>query len=253
MLIRHAVFSASCVAGVLVSTAALNSQSTRVGAAVKDNAAKPPYIVREFTRTDGEPYGTINANVVVEVKKLLSDLADIAVIEPARKALVGRATPEGVPVSFRVSMVTVDALRVLGIPLATGRDFRASDLDTGSQVAIAAAGAWQRHFARQPLPRVYRNPSDGPSDPVVIIGSLPPGALGVAPELDSVTDLLLLSDNRLAQAAIGDRWFAPLLRLKPGATVAAVQAALDAAVLKAGERSADGQPLAGLRLETLRR
>jgi len=111
-----------------------------------------------------------------------------------------------------------------------------------------------RSTSGQTWPRVYRDNPDATVLTLVVIGALPPGALSVNPELDPDTDLLVLSSNRFDQASADDRWFAPILRLKPGVSLTAAQSALDLALTTApGRRAADGRPVHGVRLETLRR
>ena len=254
MLRRHPTLYTAAAATVLAATT-VGAQSIRIGAPATDASVAHPLIVREFLRASGQPFGTIDAELAIEAQRQLRDLGEMAIIEPARMSLHARLAPDPDATKLNVSQVTPNALRVLGIRPATGRDFLDADLAGPVPVAIVSAGVWQKHFeGRGAFPRIYRDDAAAVPRPVWVIGSLPPGALSENPELDPDTDVLVASTIRFDRLPNNGRWFAPILRLKPGATVAMAERSLAAASRTvAVTRPGDPRQAFGVRLETLRR
>ena len=84
-----------------------------------------------------------------------------------------------------------------------------------------------------------------------IVGVLPAGVFSTTPELDLMTQILVLSPDRLEDTSFRDNWYSPLIRPRPGVTAALTQAALDAAVASVVSQGG-AEAGFGLRLESLR-
>jgi hypothetical protein len=227
-------------------------------------------ILREYNKATGVGYGTMPTRYATEVRRRLSAMLDLAIVDAAysmaplyltrEAAQAAQAAPPGdrtnVP-AVRGAEATFNALSVLGVQPALGRDFAESDVAAGRHLALLTAGAWQRFFGsrQEAIGRVlWQEVRGGVTMPVEIVGILPAGVMTATPELDPGLDALVLAETRFETPPPDDRCFAPIVRLKAGVSLEAAQRGIDAAVT-AAQRALGAQDYAGqaARLDTLRR
>jgi hypothetical protein len=143
----------------------------------------------------------------------------------------------------------------LGIRPALGRDFTEADVLVDRRVAILAAGPWQRRFASRADAvgsTVWRTPENSRPEPVEIIGVLAPGALTATPELDVLTEALVLIDHRFPGAGPSERSPAGILRVRPGVPLSTARRLIDESVEAARGQQLETDRALGARLFTLR-
>jgi hypothetical protein len=237
---------------MVIGAAAISAQSTRLGWPVDPAATNEVVILREFTVSTGEGFGTANAEAVRMLQQQLRGLAELAIVEKAGTSpSVRLRAGNREEIQLTASEVTANALRLLDITPALGRDFTDDDVRQPHRAALLGYGTWQSRFGGRVDvigSRGYRHGDPGIREDVVIIGILPPGAFTRTPELDGDADVLVLT----AIGFEGERVFAPLLRLQPGATAAQVQRIIDASVAGRGRQDPIARQHA-FRLESLRR
>ena len=246
---------ASSIAIVIAAVAVQAEQTTRIGMPAKaDASAADVLVLQQVNLATGQPYGTMPAQYVVEAHRRLSGLADLAIVGWAGSGARLAADPNSQPV-VSTAEATFNTLSILGVQPALGRDFTEADVLAGRRLAILTAGAWQQHFRgdRGVIGQQmwWTAPNRAP-EAVEIVGVLAPGVLTATPELDPLTEALILSDHRFVGAGPNDRCAAGILRLRPGVTVATAQRLIDEAVQAATSRMSDVNRGFGARLSTLR-
>lgn len=238
---------------VLSLSTAVVAQSIRIGAPANPQASDDVFVLRYFTLNDQQGYGTIPGAVVSAARQATPDLAAIAVVGLASGVPYGARDSAGV--SLTTSEVTWNALSLLQIKPALGRDFTEADARAGKVAGIITHATWiSRYGGRNDAigsKFVRTHSRHGWRDDGEIVGVLPPGVFMANPELDPDTEILVLSPDLHNGPSTRENWYAPLIRPRPGVTVAQTETALDAALKKLqteGGVHADH----GLRLESLR-
>ncbi|HXV86329.1 MAG TPA: ABC transporter permease, partial [Gemmatimonadales bacterium] len=126
--------------------------------------------------------------------------------------------------------------RVLGVPAVLGRTFSEADDARGGgpdgPVAVISHGFWQRRFGGDPA--VIGRPLSLNRTAYTVVGVAPPEFFGadVGRTVDVVVPIGTEPVMRGPESALNQRsywWLSIMARLKPGQTLAAAQAGLDAA------------------------
>jgi hypothetical protein len=247
--------AALTIAIVLGATAIHAGQTNRIGKPASADATSADVLVmQQVDPTTGQAYGTMPVSWVVEARRRLADVADLAVVGWAGSAPRLSKDLAGGP-AMSTAEATFNTLSVLGIRPALGRDFTEADVLGNRRVAIPAAGPWQRHFASRADvvgSTVWRTPENSRPEPVEIVGVLPPGVLTATPELDSLTEALLLIDHRFPGAGPSERSPAGIIRLRPGVPLSTAQRLIDESVDASRSHQAETHRILGARLFSLR-
>ena len=263
---RHRILLVPILVGVLAVS--VTAQTIRIGAPARAPITENDVLMlHEYDKASGQRYGTMPLRYVTEIRRRLSDLMEIAVLDAAHGAAYATreaAMAAGQGVSFYNPVVrsawlqsgdaSVNALSVLRVQPALGRDFSDADVQSGRRVAILTAGAWQRMYQSRPDVIGTSVWKRGGGDPQAfeIIGVLPPGAMTTNPEIDPEQDVLLLAPPLRENAGPEGRCFAAVVRLKSGVTLDRAQRAIDDAVT-AAQRALGRPGDLGAILDTLRR
>jgi MacB-like periplasmic core domain len=237
------------VAGVAFSSI-LAAQSTMHGRPAEPYAADGVFVLRQFTVSTGQGYGTMPHEYALQAIDALGALAEVAVVGRAGGGPSylgpGNAT-------LITSEMSANALSLLRIRPLLGRDFTKNDLRNPTPVAILTHAAWLKAFNGRPdaVGMTLRAVGTRPAPGALIVGVLPALAPEVVPELDPGADLLILSPDLLQPSFGPHRTYAPILRLAPGVSVWQIHASMATAIagLSGG---VGGEPGTALRLETLR-
>jgi predicted permease len=150
---------------------------------------------------------------------------DMAAFDGQLMTLTGGEEPERINTEF----VSAPYFSLLGLSPARGRVFQPDEDDLGkpSHVVVLSDGLWKRRFGGDPqvigrtltlccAPRQY-----------TVLGVMPPGFKGLTDQAELwVPFTMYASPENMRQRA--NRGVAVLARLKPGATMAAAQADVDA-------------------------
>ena len=178
----------------------------------------------------------------------LDGLADMAMFGMAVQALRVTALPDDRR-AVSVSEMTPGALALVGVPPLLGRDFISDDVRTGA--VIVTYRVWEgllgaRHeILGTPL---WRDKGPGRErEPVMIVGVLPRDFGVRVPVADPSAEAFIPSPVFTSTDA-NDGSFAPLVRLRPGVTIAAARTAVDAAVEEARKQIPEASKL-GARLD----
>src|SRR3954470_20128476 len=148
---------------------------------------------------------------------------DMAAADTQSMTLIADGDPERIQTEF----VSAAYFSLLGVSPARGRAFRADEDDVGkpAPVVVLSDGLWRRRFGGDPQivgrtltlnTRVY-----------TIVGVMPQGFTGLSDMAEAWVPFALSSPPPSMQQR-GNRGFEVLARLKPGVTIAAAQADLDA-------------------------
>src|SRR4051812_6797684 len=148
---------------------------------------------------------------------------DMAAADTQSMTLIVDGDPERIQTEF----VSAAYFSLLGLSPARGRAFRADEDDVGkpAPVVVLSDGLWRRRFGGDPQivgrtltlnTRIY-----------TIVGVMPQGFKGLSDTAEAWVPFALYSSPANMQQR-GNRGFQILARLKPGVTVAAAQADLDA-------------------------
>jgi hypothetical protein len=251
--------------------ATLAAQTIRIAPPVRPPVTDADVLVlHEYNKTTGVAYGTMPGRYVTEVRQRLSALLEVAVIETAYVTpplYLDRETAQAVSdgskaarqgPALNAAEATFNAMTVLRVQPVLGRDFSEADAAEGRRLVLLTAGAWQRLF-RGPADIVGASVWSGQSGitprQYEIIGVLPAGLMTANPEIEPVIDALVLAQTRFDAPPPDDRWFAPIVRLRPGVALETAQAAIDAAVAAAQRVTVADRSMAalGARLDTMRR
>lgn len=118
--------------------------------------------------------------------------------------------------------ITWDAFTHMGVQPVLGRNFTAQDAELKApEVALISTALWKRRFGGEP--EIVGSTVTLNGQPVTIIGVMPENWR--YPDFTDVWTVLRLDAARVAQR--GDYWLSGRARMKPGVTVAQVQAELD--------------------------
>ncbi len=229
-------------------------QTIRPGSVISSVNPGDVLVLRELSRSTGQPTGTMPAGHANLLRRTLKNLADLAIAEPA-----GASAGVTLDQKFRVdrplliSEVTVDVPRLLGLQVSVGRLFEAGDRHSGRTAGVLVNTAWKTLLAGRPdvVGSVAVHVHPGADREVVIVGVLQPSALASVPEIDSHTELLVLSGHDVDPPSPSDRWPSPIVKPHTGVTLVQLQRALDetASRINASETGSD----VAYRLESMRR
>ncbi|HXT68932.1 MAG TPA: ABC transporter permease [Vicinamibacterales bacterium] len=227
------------------------AQSIRIGWPANPQATDDVFVLRYFDTATGQGFGTLPGTYAAAATRATSQLADIAVVGLAGGVQYGALDSSGA--SMTASEVTWNALSVLRIKPALGRDFVEAEAKGGKVLAILTHATWlSRYQGRADAVGsrfVRTNVRYGWRDEGQIIGVLPPGVFAATPELDPAAQVLVLSTDLLDGSTNREGWYSPLIRPRPGVTAGQTQTALNAAISRL---QPTGAADFGLRLESLR-
>lgn len=225
------------------------AQTIRHGWSVRPDATDDVFVMRHFTVATGEGYGTMPRAYAVEARRALSSLAEVGMVGWAGGSDAYLA-PEGQPLA--ALEVTYNALPLLGIKPALGREFTEQDARAGRKLALLTINTWRSRFGSRVdvIATFIANRQN--TERVEIVGVLPAGVFTSTPELDPDTEIVTLSPELMSDARGSRNIVAPIVRLRAPITAARAQAALQEAV-RAVELSGAAQQGTSLRLESLRR
>ena len=184
-------------------------------------------VMGEFSVGETTPFGTVTANEVVQARRL-PGIADASVSSwnPARFRLV--QSPDGAKY-FSFVQVSHNMLDVLGVQPVLGHDFSEEDARSKRARVLISHAVWQQEFGGL-MDVVGRSVwSDSRGTVADIAGVLPDDFIPpqiVSPNLN--WSGISVTDDTLDVAGPKDRSTPPFVRLKPGVSVAAAQAQLDA-------------------------
>jgi putative ABC transport system permease protein len=183
-------------------------------------------IMGEYGVGAARPYGTLPMSYVARARSL-DGIVDAS-----------QATWNAVPVTIneepgddgavRLSEASYNALTVLGVKVFAGRDFSESDARDRHRVALVSYEAWQGRFGRRADlvgTRLWHE-----RQPVDVVGILPPQFINASNSLDPKSDGLILDFVDFSGTDPRARAVPATLRLKPGVSVAAAQAQVNAMV-----------------------
>jgi predicted permease len=139
-------------------------------------------------------------------------------------AIIGKP---GSTLRDQITQVSPDFFTTLGVGPAMGRVFTDAEMTYGTDhVVILADEYWRRHF--QADPHVVGRTVWVNSLPKTVIGVLPPGFRFLSSKSQLYLPLSSRLEQRMQQRHSGGNVIQMIARLKPGATLAAAQAQLDA-------------------------
>ncbi len=129
---------------VVVAAPTFLAQSIRLGAPANPRATDDVLVLRYFQINTDEGFGTIPGQVATAVSHATSDLADIAIVGLAGGVQFGALDSTGE--SMTASEVTWNALSVLRIRPALGRDFAELEAKAGKVLAILTHATWLSRY-----------------------------------------------------------------------------------------------------------
>ncbi len=166
------------------------------------------------------------ARYVVEARAL-GLIEDLAILGDSAGYFL---TPAHDGPELRVSFVTSRMLAVGGVTPALGRGFTDADAELKRRVVILTDEAWRARFGADPGV-IGRRLWLG-DDSLEIVGVLPPGYIPSGTFIDlNVAGIGLMAAPGFAVANV-QRTLPPTVRLKPGVSQTAAQAAIDAMVAR---------------------
>jgi len=188
------------------------------------------WLMRPIDPQTGEIYGRMPGAFVRAARAKLDGLADMAMFGMAVQALRVTALSDDRR-AVSVSEMTPGALALVGVLPIIGRDFNSEDLRRGA--VIVTYRVWEGLLGARvealgtPL---WREKGAGQArEPVVIVGVLPRDFSIRVPVADPGAEAFIPSPVFTSTDA-NDGSFAPLVRLRPGVTIAAARTAVEAAV-----------------------
>jgi putative ABC transport system permease protein len=176
--------------------------------------------------------GPASNGVFYDWQKASRSFASLGMMQSDRQALTG----QGEPMELGVTRVSGDFFRTLGAPAALGRPIDPGDDNLGKpNTAVLSYALWQHRFGgdRGVLGRTINLGGN----PYTVVGVMPPrftfplggfeipGPYGFTPETDVWAPIALTADARRERH---DRSDVVIGRLRPGVTMAAAEAELEA-------------------------
>ncbi len=176
--------------------------------------------------------GPASDAVFYDWQKASRSFASLGMMQSDRQALTG----QGEPMELGVTRVSGDFFRTLGAPAALGRPLDPGDDNLGKpNTAVLSYALWQHRFGsdRGVLGRTINLGGN----PYTVVGVMPsrftfplggfeiPGPYGFTPETDVWAPIALTADARRNR---DDRSDVVIGRLRPGVTMAAAEAELEA-------------------------
>lgn len=146
-------------------------------------------------------------------------------------AVAATLTGEGPPESVDQAIITWNLFPLLGVELAHGRNFLASeDVVNGPKVVILSHGLWQRRFGARP--DLLGKTIQIDAEPWQVVGVLPAGfKLYLPPDAhrlkDKNPDLWKLTQRDFSAGQRDSNYLTVLGRLQPGITLAQAQAEME--------------------------
>jgi predicted permease len=170
----------------------------------------------------GYPHGGSSLPNYFDRRNALPALASVSLISQDDTVIGEPGSPQRVP----IANVTPEFFATLGVPLARGRSFTDHELTYATgQVAILTDAFWRVHFNRDPhvLGKTFLN--DGA--PVTVVGVLPPDFRFLSSRAQFFRPLT--HDSTARSAGNRHNYHGDMVaRLAPNATLAEVQAQIDA-------------------------
>ena len=209
------------------------------------------FVVREHTVDDNQGYGTLPARYVVEMRRNPQGVLDLGVVTGGI-LYDSTSDPNGEPALSLVG-VSFNTLKVLGVEPMMGRDFTEAEARQKRPLCLVTYEAWKAKLNSDPA--VIGRALWREQQRCEVVGVLPPGFLAPPSPFGSRrADGLILSSNLLDSAEARDRSGPPYVRLKPGVSIAAAEAELNAIAnrVKAELPRSPGAPDTTLRLEPIR-
>jgi predicted permease len=185
-------------------------------------------VVMNEVDSSGRAFGTVPAAVVLEVRRHHRGIVDLSVSGFTRSFFLNPGFDGGLP--LHLTSVTYNTLKVFGVRVMLGRDFTSDDAAAKARVALISFDAWKRVFAASADILGHQIYSPLESGPVEIIGVLPERFIPPSSFLDPLSDGLVLDPGTFATAAPTARSYPPYVRLRPGVSIQAAKAEMDALV-----------------------
>jgi putative ABC transport system permease protein len=211
-------------------------------------------VMGEFKVGSSQPYGTVSAQTVVEVRKL-DTVVDVTTTDWNSDTYRKSRAEEGARY-FEFVPMPYTTLSVLGVHPTIGHDFSKDDATAGRHLVLISDDVWRQEFgARTDVVGqiVYGHKV---SDTAQIAGVLPRGFMPPQVTLANLRwNGISLTNDVMESAGPRDRSTPPIVRLEPGVSVAAAQAqiaALDARMKGSQPPLPPGIPASELRLVSLR-
>jgi predicted permease len=184
---------------------------------------EPERLVRVWGSGNNEKRNNANPLDAADWKARARSFESLGAFNPSSGTVTGWGAPEYVP----VARVTSELFDVLRVEPALGRFFTAREHTFGEhRVAVLSWERWQRHFAGSPDVLGRRIQLDG--YPYAIVGVAPKGFVHPVPDHMPRAAALFRPLAVHPGDGRGGHWVQVFGRLKPGVSVAAAQAELDA-------------------------
>ena len=185
-------------------------------------------IMGEYGAGAARPYGTLPMSYVAGARSL-DGVVDAS--QSGFQMISATLSEEpGDDSAVRLSESSYNTLSVLGVKPFAGRDFSEADSRARHRVALLSYEAWQGRFAGRADVVGSRLWSE--RQPLEIVGILPPRFINASNSLDPRADGLVMDFVDFSAVRPGARGVPPILRLKPGVSVAVAQAQVDAMVAR---------------------
>jgi predicted permease len=211
-------------------------------------------VMGEYPIGDSRPYGTVRATDVIGARQL-PGVAEVATTNWTTDRYRVEPSPDGAThMSFVQS--SYSALRVLGVHPVLGGDFTEDDARNNRHRVLISYEVWQRVFGGRAdaVGRKLYGWTAGTTAEVA--GVLPEDFIPPQVTLPTLSwSGLAVTDVTFDSAGPRDRSTPPILRLKPGQSVAVVQSQLDALITqlhRADPPRPPGSPGSQIRLTPLR-
>ncbi len=184
----------------------------------------PDGLVRVWGNGNGERRNNANPLDAYDWKARARSFESMGVFNSNSDTVSGGGSP---PEYVPVARVTGELFHVLGAEPALGRFFTAREETIGQhQVAVLSWERWQSHFAGSPDVLGRGIQIDG--KPYTIVGVAPRGFTHPVPDLMRAAALYRPLAIDRETVGRGGHWVNVFARLKPGVTVEAAQAEMDA-------------------------
>ena len=166
---------------------------------------------------------------LVDFRASVPALADVAATMPWTPAATGGGEPE----RLRGLLVSANFFSMLGVRAATGRTFHPGEESPGRErVVVVGDALWRRRYGADP--RLVGRSILLNGDPYTVIGIAPPGfRWGRAYGRNGASEVwapFALTPERLAAGERGDEYLDLVGRIRPGISLSAAQAQVDALI-----------------------
>jgi predicted permease len=178
ILIKERAFCALAVIVLALGIAAVTTQFSVVNAVILRGFSFPNadrlMNVRFIDPTSASFFGVNGRIAAMDFEEFRTEQQSFEMMAAYLSGSTVNVTVNGAPHRYTGAYVTEDFLRILGVGPMLGRDFAASDNETGAhKVAILSYGIWQRDFGRSP--DIVGTPVRINGAPATIVGVMPAG------------------------------------------------------------------------------